>query len=57
MQVNSYIFQSPYSSQVQVGRPDPSVKREDDTQKQSQDTQKETTQQQTTQKASIKEST
>ena len=22
MQVNSYIFQSPYSSQVQVGRPD-----------------------------------
>ena len=25
MQVNRYIFQSPYSSQVQVGRPDPSV--------------------------------
>ena len=29
MNVSSYIFQSPYSSQVQVGRPDPSVKRED----------------------------
>jgi len=29
MNVGSYIFQSPYSSQVQVGRPDPSVKRED----------------------------
>jgi len=26
MTVNRYIFQSPYSSQVQVGRPDPSVK-------------------------------
>ena len=25
MQVNRYIFQSPYSSQVQVGRLDPSV--------------------------------
>ena len=29
MNVSSYIFQSPYSSQVQVGRPDPSVKQED----------------------------
>ena len=29
MNVGSYIFQSPYSSQVQVGRPDPSVKKED----------------------------
>lgn len=29
MNVGSYIFQSPYSSSVQVGRPDPSVKKED----------------------------
>ena len=29
MNVGSYIFQSPYSSQVQVGRPDPSAKSED----------------------------
>jgi len=29
MNVSSYIFQSPYSSQVQVGRPDPSVKQND----------------------------
>lgn len=29
MNVGSYIFQSPYSSQVQVGRPDPSAKQED----------------------------
>ncbi len=29
MNVGSYIFQSPYSSQVQVGRPDPSVKSEE----------------------------
>lgn len=28
MNVSRYIFQSPYSSQVQVGRPDPSVKQE-----------------------------
>ena len=28
MNVNRYIFQSPYSSQVQVGRPDISVKQE-----------------------------
>lgn len=28
MNVSSYIFQSPYSSQVQVGRPDPSVQKE-----------------------------
>lgn len=39
MQVNRYIFQSPYSSQVQFGTPDPSVKKEDETQS----TQKETT--------------
>jgi len=25
MQVNRYIFQSPYSNQVQIGRPDPSL--------------------------------
>ena len=29
MNVSRYIFQSPYSSQVQVGRPDPSVKQEE----------------------------
>ena len=29
MNVGSYIFQSPYSSQVQVGRPDPNAKSED----------------------------
>jgi len=29
MNVERYIFQSPYSSSVQVGRPDPSVKKED----------------------------
>ena len=29
MNVGRYIFQSPYSSQVQVGRPDPSVKNEE----------------------------
>jgi len=29
MTVNRYLFQSPSSSQVQVGRPDPSVKQED----------------------------
>lgn len=28
MNVGSYIFQSPYSSQVQVGRPDPNAKSE-----------------------------
>lgn len=39
MQVNRYIFQSPYSSQVQFGTPDPSVKNEDE----SKNTQKETT--------------
>ena len=32
MNVSSYLFQSPYSSQVQVGRPDPSVKQEQSTQ-------------------------
>ncbi|MCD6259391.1 MAG: hypothetical protein J7J31_07295 [Helicobacteraceae bacterium] len=25
MEVKQYLFQSPYSSQVQIGRPDPSV--------------------------------
>ena len=29
MNVGSYIFQSPYSSQVQVGRPDPSAQKEE----------------------------
>ncbi len=32
MTVASYLFQSPYSSSVQVGRPDPSVKKEESTQ-------------------------
>jgi len=32
MTVDRYLFQSPYSSSVQVGRPDPSVKKEDNTQ-------------------------
>jgi len=30
MNVSRYLFQSPYSSQVQVGRPDPSVKQEEE---------------------------
>ncbi len=36
MNVNSYIFQSPYSSQIQVGRPNPSAtsKESDQVQKQ-----------------------
>jgi len=29
MTVSRYLFQSPYSSSVQVGRPDPSVKQEE----------------------------
>ena len=29
MTVQRYLFQSPSSSQVQIGRPDPSVKKED----------------------------
>ncbi|MCD6172160.1 MAG: hypothetical protein J7J96_00035 [Sulfurimonas sp.] len=32
MTVERYLFQSPYSSSVQVGRPDPSVKKEDTSQ-------------------------
>ena len=32
MTVDRYLFQSPYSSQVQVGRRDPSVKQEGDAQ-------------------------
>ena len=32
MTVNSYLFQSPYSSSVQVGRLDSSVKKEDTSQ-------------------------
>lgn len=32
MTVSRYLFQSPYTSQVQVGRPDPSVKQEQGTQ-------------------------
>ncbi len=42
MQVNRYLFQSPYSSQVQFGTPDPSVKSEESaqtTQKESKNTQ------------------
>ena len=31
MQVNRYIFQSPYSNQVQIGRPDPSLSSEQTT--------------------------
>jgi hypothetical protein len=31
MTVNRYIFQSPYSSQVQVGRPDPSATSKEET--------------------------
>ena len=30
MEVARYTFQSPYSSPIQVGKPDPSVKKEDD---------------------------
>ncbi len=29
MNVSSYIFQSPYSNQVQIGRPDPNAPKED----------------------------
>lgn len=35
MTVNRYLFQSPYTNQVQVGRPDPSVQQEQGTQAQS----------------------
>ena len=31
MTVDRYIFQSPYSNQIQVGRPDPSATSEDET--------------------------
>jgi hypothetical protein len=37
MEVQRYIFQSPSSSQVQIGRPDPSVKQEDTSTKSSQE--------------------
>ena len=33
MNVSSYIFQSPYSSPVQVGKPDPNATQEQSTQK------------------------
>lgn len=32
MNVSSYIFQSPYSSQVQIGKPDPNAKEQTATQ-------------------------
>lgn len=32
MTVERYLFQSPYSNSVQVGRPDPTAKKEGDTQ-------------------------
>ncbi len=35
MTVSRYLFQSPYTNQVQVGRPDPSVQQEQGTQAQS----------------------
>jgi len=44
MQVNRYIFQSPYSSQVQFGTPDPSVKKEDTTNEQAKEAKKQTQQ-------------
>lgn len=37
MNVNSYVFESPYSSRVQVGRPDPSASLEDTTTNANQD--------------------
>lgn len=30
MDITRYTFQSPYPNQIQIGRPDPSVKKEDD---------------------------
>jgi len=33
MNVDRYLFQSPYSSQVQIGRPDPSTAKSEDTKK------------------------
>lgn len=30
MEISRYIFQSPYPNQIQIGRPDPTVKKEDD---------------------------
>ena len=53
MQVQRYIFQSPYSSQVQIGRPDSSVKKE--TQEQNSDVPKSTNQ--TLQKAEMFQTT
>ena len=36
MEVKRYLFQSPYSSQVQIGRPDPSVEQNQKAQEQTQ---------------------
>lgn len=36
MEIKQYLFQSPYSSQVQIGRPDPSVEQNQRTQEQTQ---------------------
>lgn len=35
MDVSRYMFQTPYPHQVQIGRPDPSVKQEEEQNKQS----------------------
>lgn len=34
MEIQQYLFQSPYSSQVQIGRPDPSAAQNEQTQDQ-----------------------
>ncbi|WP_345991152.1 hypothetical protein [Sulfurimonas sp. HSL-1716] len=34
MNITRYIFESPYSSQIQIGRPDPSVKQQASSQQQ-----------------------
>lgn len=36
MEVKQYLFQSPYSNQVQIGRPDPSVEQNQKVQEQTQ---------------------
>jgi len=45
MTVNRYLFQSPSTSQVQIGRPDPSVKQEDTSSSSSTSTQLDTSSQ------------
>lgn len=60
MQVNSYLFQSPYPQSVQVGRPDPVVEQKQAAQEEAAKSKEKETAQQTTQskqELSVKSST